>query len=46
MTENMHLSFPCTIYSMFVLIDLNDSDTGDFGESMTKVLELESLGFV
>ena len=47
MTENMHFSLPCTIYSMLVLIDLNASDTGDFGESITNVeLELASLGLV
>lgn len=45
MTENIHFSLPCTIYSILVLIDLNASDTGDLGESITNVgLELTSLG--
>ena len=39
-TENIQFSLPFTIYSILVLIDLNASDTGDLGESMTNV-ELE-----
>ena len=47
MTENIHFSLPCTIYSIFVLIDLNASETGDLGESITKVgLELMSFGLM